>query len=82
MGKQLKSTLAVAVQMVTPFRKPCDLVSSRVSVSVNLVFLHLFKSSPELCGRHLLPSLRTKTKNFSSVQVKVCFYVVHKNIGV
>lgn len=35
MGNQLKSTLAVAVQMVTPFRKPCDLVSLRVSVIVS-----------------------------------------------
>lgn len=47
MGNQLKSPLAVAVQMVTPFRKPCDLVSKRVSVPVNLVFFHLFKSFPE-----------------------------------
>lgn len=35
MENQLKSTLAVAVQMVTPFRKPCDLVSLRVSVIVS-----------------------------------------------
>lgn len=81
MGNQLKSTLAVAVQMVTPvFRKPCDLVSLCVSVSVNLVFFHLFKSFPEpsvvvgICYQ----GLRMKTKNFSSIQVKVCFFVVHK----
>lgn len=64
MGNQLKSTLAVAVQMVTPFRKLSDLVSVRVSVSVNLVFFHLFKWFPEPSGRHLLPRSAHEDKEF------------------